>query len=112
MFCSHTSSAYVLSYRSNVQGSTFEYVLKMEMITIKDIRSIMSRILSRSALLEKHPVFHYRITVCSTVSLWLFGVGHGFVRDWGQSRQCLQTQEECQQKLANSKYELYNSLSG
>lgn len=56
-------------------------VLKMEMIIIKDIRRIMSGILSRSSHLASHPVLHYRITLCSVALLWLFSVGHGFVRD-------------------------------
>lgn len=62
--------------------------------------------------LESHPVLHYRITLCSTAPLWLFGVGHGFVRDWGQSQQCLQTMGKSQQEMAKSKYDLYDSLSG
>ena len=77
--------------RSNIQGALLACVLKMEMIIIKDVRRIMSGILSRSAHLASHPVLHYRITLCSAAPLWLFGVGHGFVRDWGQSQQCLQT---------------------
>lgn len=72
--------------RSNVQGALFACVPKMEMIIIKDVRRIMSGILSRSAHVASHPVLHYRITLCSATPLWLFGVGHGFVRDWGQSQ--------------------------
>ena len=34
------------------------------------------------------------------------------MRDWGQSQQCLQTQEECQQEMAKSKYDLHDPLSG
>lgn len=71
----------------------------------------MSGILSRPARLASHPVLHYRVTLCSAAPLWLFGVGHGFGRDWGQSQQCLQTQEECQQEMAKSKCDLYDSLS-
>lgn len=94
------------------KGALFACVLKMEMIIIKDVRRIMSGILSKSAHLARHTVLHYRITLCSAAPLWLFGVGHGFVRDWGQSQQCLQTQEKSQQEMAKSKYDLYDSLSG
>lgn len=93
------------------KGALFVCVLKMEMIIIKDVRKIMSGILSKSAHLASHPVLHYRITLCSAAPLLVFGVGHGLVRDWGQSQQCLQTQEESQQEMAESKY-LYDSLSG
>lgn len=85
-------------------------VLKMEMIIIEDVSRIVSGIRSRAAHLASHPVFYYKITFCSAVPLGLFGVGHGFVRDGGggggQSQQCLQTQEECQQDMAKSKYDL------
>ena len=94
------------------KGALFACVLKMEMIIIKDVRRIMSRILSRSAHLASHPVSHYRITLCSAAPLWLFGVGQGFMRDRGQSQQCLQTQEECQREMAKSKYDLDDPLSG
>lgn len=90
----------------------FACVLKMEMIIIKDVSRIMSGILPRSARLASHPVLHYRITFCSAAPPGLFGVGHGFGRDWGQSQQCLQTQEECQQDMAKSKYDLCVVLKG
>lgn len=88
----------------------FACVLKMEMIIIKDVSRIMSGILSRSAHLASHPVLHYRITFCSAAPLGLFGVARGLVRDWGQSQQCLQTQEECQQDMAKSKDDLCDVL--
>ena len=88
------------------KGALFACVLKTEMIIIKDVRRIMSGILSRSAHLASRPVLHYRITLCSAAPRWLCGVGQGFVRDWGQSQQCLQTQEECQREMAKSKYDL------
>lgn len=84
----------------------FACVLKMGMIIIEDVSRIMSGIRSRAARVASHPVFYYKITFCSAVPLGLFGVGHGSVRDWGQSQQCLQTQEECQQDMAKSKYDL------
>lgn len=90
----------------------FACVLKMEMIIIKDVSRIMSGILSRSAHLTSHSVLHYRITFCSAAPQGLFGVGHGFGRDWGQSQQCLQTQEACQQDMAKSKYDLCVVLKG
>lgn len=81
-------------------------VLKMEMIIIEDVSRIMSGIRSRAARLASHPVFYYKITFCSAAPLGLFGVGHGFVRGWGQTQRCLQTREECQQDMAKSKYDL------
>lgn len=92
--CSHTPCLSALSYAVHPaegiavqppdamsKGVLFACVLKMGMITIKDVRKIMSGILSRSAHLASRPVLHYRITLCSAAPLWLFGVGHGFVRD-------------------------------
>lgn len=124
-FCLHTHGPSALSHtvspsegisvqppETMSKGPLFVCVPKMEMIIMKDVRRIMSGILSRSAHLASHPVLHYRITLCSAVPLWLFGVSHGFVRDWGQSQQCLQTQEECQQEMVKSKYDLYDSLQG
>lgn len=61
---------------------------------------------SGAARLASHPVLHFKITFCSAAPLGLCGVGHGVVRDWGQSQQCLQTWEECQQDVAKSKDDL------